>query len=1344
MVDLSQVPDNELEALQNGQMEKLSDSTLSLLAGQQSQQTPAPQPSPTPAPKAPDMGASSALFKENFNAAHGPIPQQQISNTAQSIPGELPNVPPAPNEKKGEDFTLKDALESGWGMSISGLMGNDKLPEKILPEDAPAFYRIASGAAQLAGDIPAMVAGSIAGGVAGTEVPVVGNIAGAAGGAFALPAAWRKVLTDHYRKGDIQDFGDFYERASSTLLETMKGFTIGVATSGLGAGASQAAEQVSTRIANTFLQSTVKTTSQLSAEVAGMVAVGKAMEWQVPHLQDFTDAAILVGGFHGVSSAVGKMGILQDKLMDIYSKTGMRPDQVALHSLEEPTVKQDLLSDNVDFPRAYEHLIDGHFINPEDVIPLEKDSPLVSNSPIMGDQGEPDQQASFKFEKPVEPQTKIEIPAEEKTPLDLARETIRSQIVGKEDLSLIDKLKSLPAKAEQVGSTLIDAHMQDELLPSIENALSERGKEFYQNRVDRLNPLKIDPRSYALARLAPDYRGRTNYVVQKGTLDFFTGKRNGEGLADILSEVIKQADEFTEFAVAKRALEVESKGLKSGIDVDAAKLIVENRDPNIERTQNKLVEFQNRNLDYLADSGYINKEDSGVIKELNKDYIPFARIIEETGNPQRKSGKNPIKVFKGSESAIGDPIQAIVSNTDLIMKLAEQNRAVGTFVDGQLARGEDSLIKKSPTPMKAIKVGSEEMSKAFAKEGFQNVSPDAMTIFRPLGKELAENQFAYRRDGKIEVYETDPAIASALNNINLNPVTLNSLQKLLRPFATMQRLGLTTDLGFVGRHMTRNQLVGASFAENAGIPISASQEGMTNLAKRLPFGLMFEGMGHLMKKDEMYYDWMKSGGSRSAYTELNQNYIDKNVWQLSKETGLLPRIWNEVKNPIDALHALATLGDNATSLAQYKRMLPENPNFEDNVKAAMGAREVIPDVYRMGLKMQASNMITAFQNMQIQGMDKVVQMAVDNPGKLTAAALTYITMPSLLLWLANKDDQRVKDQPNYVKDLNWILATDKWENVDADKIPPGLPDYMLRQNNGKTQINNGTLFKFPKPFELGVLFGSFPERILDSFFTDKPEAFKGFAETLMHGALPTMLPSGVVAPIETFANKSMFTGHAIVPESVMGEEPEYRYTEYTSDTAKALSKMIAVIPGLRFRDEIAPPIIDNAVRSWSGTAGQYMLQLTDKALQTAGLAEVKVKPETTLSDIPFVKAFVLRNPSSGMQPIQDFYEDFRKASMVTTTISQEAKKGNSEEALKLMQAPENQQYLLKLQSVKMAMATQSQAIMNIYRNQDFKPAEKRQLIDGLYFQINESAKLGNKMMDDFKKNISDNEMRGTQ
>jgi hypothetical protein len=148
-----------------------------------------------------------------------------------------------------------------------------------------------------------------------------------------------------------------------------------------------------------------------------------------------------------------------------------------------------------------------------------------------------------------------------------------------------------------------------------------------------------------------------------------------------------------------------------------------------------------------------------------------------------------------------------------------------------------------------------------------------------------------------------------------------------------------------------------------------------------------------------------------------------------------------------------------------------------------------------------------------------------NPGRSILRSLLYVTLPSIILYMMNRDDERYQELPQWEKDLFWIVLTPKH------------------------------VFRIPKPFELGVIFGTLSERVLDYIYTEDPDAFKGYLNTVKEAGLPDILPTAFTGWLEAFyANKSFFTDRPIVP---VGEErlpAELQYGNYTSETAKLILK----------------------------------------------------------------------------------------------------------------------------------------------------------------------------------------------
>lgn len=233
--------------------------------------------------------------------------------------------------------SFTDAMEAGLQISVSGLAKRGEAPDIVLGEQAPLSQRAGFLLGQTAGDVPAMVAGSMLGGGIGAPTGP-GALVTSTAGAFALPAGLRAVMMDAYEKGDFQSFGDFWKRTMGILWETGKGWITGAATGGAGAATKAFLPAVA--------PSVIKATAPTAAELTTMVAVGNALEGQLPSPQDFVDAAIVLGG---VKAAGGTAA----KLRRIYAETGKKPAEVVQDAASDPSLWQEVLATEGNLPASY-------------------------------------------------------------------------------------------------------------------------------------------------------------------------------------------------------------------------------------------------------------------------------------------------------------------------------------------------------------------------------------------------------------------------------------------------------------------------------------------------------------------------------------------------------------------------------------------------------------------------------------------------------------------------------------------------------------------------------------------------------------------------------------------------------------------------------------------------------------------------------------------------------------------------------------------------------------------------------------------------------------------------------
>lgn len=1189
----------------------------------------------------PDMGPMGKYIQANLAAA-----KQEPQGAGSDLPA--PPTTPKPAE------SMLDALEAGFQMSAWGLVKRDKLPDTVLPQDAPIAMRIASQAGTLAGDLPAMVAGGVFGGIAGSEVPVVGNAMGAAYGAWAAPAAIRSAYIQALQKGHVQSFGDFFERAGGVFLDQLKAGLTGVATEGVGGLAEGA-------LAKTALSPAAQITGKLGAQLATMTTVSKAMDGQMPTGKDFLDGAILLVGFHGVGEVAGG---IQTKLQEIYAKTGIRPEQVVKESETNPMLKQEVLSTDAGVPPSLKDAVEKAQPNQE---LFDGHKPTMVDAEIPKELGEKSGVLGEGFDSKNVPQ--VEKPVAPEEPAAPAKESETTN----EEPTARDKILS------RIG--------EPEVLPA------EKGWDnWYTKVVDKLNPLaKLRD---AITGGAEIPKGEDPYALMSTSLSRGFAQADeaiNTQMRPILEQFKDDPNGFKAYGLAKRALERESKGFATGFDLDAAKQYVDENKGTYEKSFQKLVDFQNQGLEKLHNAGFFSEKQYAEILENSKDYFPLRRVMEPGESSGGVGSKSPIKGSKGSERAVIDPFEQIIKNQYAYYRLAEENSAklsVVKLAEKNEAMGSD-LIERVKPSMAAIDVTPEEINKYLTKYGIHEGDPEAMTIFRPQARPLAEDQMSVMRNGKQEIYSVDPSVAKALSASAYQEP--NMIMKAANVFATAQRVGITENPFFLLKHAIRDQFTATIQSQNG---YHFAYDGL-------------RGLAHYFAKSDDFMEFLRNGGGMSTLADFDKQYVKPDVWGLSKETGLLDKSLNIVKTPFELMHALAEATFTAPKMGEYLRAREAG---KDAFTAAYEGRNVTIDAQKMGSSdlLKAWSAATPFMNMRIRGMDQMVDsFQRDLTGTATKMALG-ITLTSLATWWAFKDDERYSNAPNWEKDLYWILP------IGSDQ-------------------KTGATLRIPKPFEPGLLFGSLAERTMAKYYDHNPEAFKGFPEAVFGDALPNLVPPALMPILEQFGNRSWLTGQNIVPDRMTGVAPEYQYTHYTSETAKKLSNIISYIP--RMRDighknvtVASPMIIENYIRAWTGETGMYALGIMDKALEATGVVPTPVKPASTLSDIPYIKQFFVRYPSSSAQSVQDFYDAYSKAQTRDATIAELKKSGDVRAMSDYIGSDEGQQAMVKLSGIAQTMSTQNKFIQWVYQDQKMTPNDKRQLIDGAYYQMIQASQYGNKLL----------------
>lgn len=968
-------------------------------------------------------------------------------------------------------------------------------------------------------------------------------------------------------------------------------------------------------------------------------------------------------------------GSVPTKLRNIFAKTGEKPMDIVEATHADPVLKQELLSENTDLPKQAE---------PPSLPETDLDRALAGES------------------KPA--------PEPPKEPL-----TADAEKIDKDTKNVL----SLVAENKEPDSPALFSKQW----------INDRWNQFYRANVDRVDPLyQAEKESgatfsgknsvFELASSVSGWRGKfESFVMQPrdwrgrpveggGTIDAKTGKINGESLEKALAPIKKERQsDFMAYAMSQRILERTEAGFKvaSKDKVESAKNVVATHASEFEDTFQRVVSWNNRVMQYAMDTDLISKESHNRIRAGSKNYVPLlvAQDFNEwTGKLSGNDGGLYKAMDEGSTDKKLNSFEEMMRNAGRVVKAGELN---------QIKKAYGDMVETSPN------------GRALGEK-----------IDKPTG---ADNEITFKRNGQLEAYRIPSDKAEAIKSLNADPGKTALWAKMLMAPSGWLRTGTVLNPDFILRHGERGLFVSAvqsrSLSGVFSAPIDVARSMYQNLA----------AIGDITNNSEAYQTFLRSGGAQSSIFGIEDLLGKQNIWDLNKETGnFLAQTWNSALKPLEYV---AHLSDNMARVAEFKRAGGVGADLEGQFKAGYEARNVTLDYMRAGSQIKAVSSFIPFMNIGIQGIDRMVRGWKEDKIGFTARAAAALTVPTLLNWWANRNDSRYRDAPNWEKDLYWIIPTNKWEKAANLADAQSRPEDMRRlASDGTWEVNNGTTLRISKPFELGLLFASVPERLLNRFADEDPRAAKELMGTLLRGALPNVLPTAVTPMFEQATNKNFFTGRPVVSSHVEGMLPEYQYNEYTSTVAKQLGKVISYVPGLRDigpKDAklASPQVIDNYIHDWSGTLGQYVLKTVGYGERLAGVTQHVPDAAMTMADIPFVKAFISRNPSQNLQPIQDFYDDYEKAARINTTISTLMKSGDADSINQAMQLQQTKQKdMLQLTEVKKSLGTLAKAINGVNDHPTMTPTDKRQLIDSMYYQMSMIAKMGNRMVDANRKALN--------
>lgn len=725
------------------------------------------------------------------------------------------------------------------------------------------------------------------------------------------------------------------------------------------------------------------------------------------------------------------------------------------------------------------------------------------------------------------------------------------------------------SKAERIITDAKDGNIKD--------TIKRVASDVYTKAIDELNPLRemveevehitgekvaFKDNPFMQAWLSRGWVGKAEEFIKRGRPE--KGVRSFE---DIIKDIPqKEHKDFSAYLVALHDLDLHRNGQMATFTLkeDLAAVSQYEKNPTFKSAAKDIHRFQDYMLAELVNNGILKPETYHLLRNKYPNYVPFFRDFSaESMDGFFSSSKgfvnvaNPIKRFKGSTRDIIDPLESIVKNTYQFYNAIERNHVGVTFA---------KLAKKPGIGTIVEEVRGNRPAKS------------------------TDNTFSVWVKGKKVVYETTPELAQTMKMMNKD--TSNFITKILQYPASWLRAGSTVTAGFAITNALRDTISAGVFSKHGFLPVVDT----------------FRGLAHFLKKDQLYWDYVKSGGAHAAMVSLDRDYLSGHLRELFSRKSTLSKV---VRNPIEVLRAISEATEVATRLGEfsnarkgytglYSRLTKTNLKPKSLGEASIASRDITIDFSRTGTHTKTANKVVAFFNATIQGGDKLIRAWRDDPKGMTIKSTLFITLPTIALWYLNKDNTAYQELP-------------QWEKDTFFHIPAG-----------------DKFIKIPKPFELGLLYGTTFERMLQ-YFDDKSTGrngvgFKGLGDRTIDTLLPDVLPTALSPIWEWWSNYSKFRQRNIVPQSQEKLPDKLQYGSNTSMVARKIGDTF----------NVSPYKVDNTIMGYGGNLARLGLDITD----AIGGANEK-RPTKGVTELPEIRRFFAK-PYQSSDSVQRVYDDFKE------------------------------------------------------------------------------------------------------
>ena len=803
--------------------------------------------------------------------------------------------------------------------------------------------------------------------------------------------------------------------------------------------------------------------------------------------------------------------------------------------------------------------------------------------------------------------------------------------------------------------------------------------------------------AYKMAMLSKNVNSTVAVAMNHGAPVYKEGgislNKNTKGFTEIFKPVLEMKGNMLPvweyWAGAVRAQRLMKEGRENLYTEKQIKDIIDyvNRRPEMRKVFNQAHkdwrEFNKAILDFGEQTGIVDPEQRKLFE--SDDYVPFYRVDEEVDRVTAPSGKrgladqsSGIRRLKGGAGKM-DILENMARNVNHMITSGYKNAAMQKVRDITI----NAALEEVPHNFKPVGISNEQMKRALTNLGLkvEGMTAEQMAQYSNLFTAVAPqgaNIISVREGGKAKYYEvTDPQLLEAIAGVG--PEAVDTLINILGWPKRVFTAAVTSTPNFVMTNFVRDVM--GNYVQMA--KATGRNETSTIVKDVLtfrPFFKAFQGAMRSIRNDSMTVDYHVAGGMMGGYDNSRPESVAKNLRKLEKGGTIV----NSPKKLWEVYSKLLTASEQATRMGVYEDVLKHTG---DPVEAAYQSNDVLNFSRRGSSRVTKAFMaITPFLNARVQGLDRMVRGGKENPKAfmLKGALLVGATMAIMAM---NADDERYWALPEHERDSFWIIFA------------------------------GDTRYRIPKPFELGALFGTIPERAFEALYRDD-RMFGSRMGFMLSNTFAADVPQFLKPVWEDQTNMNSFTQRPIVPQSLQRLEANQQYSTTTPEWIKDASKALPEAAPEWMR---SPVRLQHMIEAYTGTVGQYIVGVTDVAYRK-GTGTEKVAPAKKDFDYPVVKTFV-RGGVSGDKYTDRLYQMSEKAGQTYGTLKAYKDQKNLQAYREFK--TEKASVLAARKSIEKGVARMqkyNRQTKAIYANDGMSPEAKRAELDALQVKKNELAK----------------------